>query len=65
VLIVHDIFADDDFVMYLGENLLQQDLVSVVSDFEAAREAAPEPPVAQILLTRVPDPGAVRHHHDG
>jgi len=41
--------------MYLGDNLLEQDLGAFVRAFEAARETD-EPPAAQILLKRVPDP---------
>jgi glucose-1-phosphate thymidylyltransferase len=55
VLIAHDFLGDDDFVMYLGDNLLEQDLAAFVRAFEAARSGA-EPPTAQILLKRVPDP---------
>ncbi len=55
VLIASDFLGDDDFVMYLGDNLLEQDLGAFVSAFEAARASA-DPPVAQILLKQVPDP---------
>ncbi|MCU1360813.1 MAG: glucose-phosphate thymidylylransferase, long form [Ilumatobacteraceae bacterium] len=55
VLIAADFLGDDDFVMYLGDNLLEQDLGAFVSAFETARMGA-EPPTAQILLKRVPDP---------
>ncbi len=55
VLIARDFLGDDDFVMYLGDNLLEQDLAAFVSAFEEAR-ALPDPPSAQILLKRVPDP---------
>ena len=55
VLIAHEFLADDDFVMYLGDNLLEQDLGAFVSAFEAACSGA-QPPVAQILLKQVPDP---------
>jgi glucose-1-phosphate thymidylyltransferase len=55
VLIARDFLGDDDFVMYLGDNLLEQDLGAFVSAFEAARSGT-EPPVAQILLKQVPDP---------
>src|SRR6188508_2060040 len=41
--------------MYLGDNLLEQDLAAFVAAFESAR-AGDEPPAAQILLKRVPDP---------
>jgi glucose-1-phosphate thymidylyltransferase len=55
VLIAQDFLRDEDFVMYLGDNLLEQDLAAFVKAFEAARDAA-DPPVAQILLKQVPDP---------
>lgn len=55
VLIAKDFLAEDDFVMYLGDNLLQQDLGAFVSAFEGLRRSA-EAPVAQILLKQVPDP---------
>lgn len=65
VLIAHEFLGDDDFVMYLGDNMLQQGLTEFVERFESARRAAGEPrlgeavgsvPVAQILLARVDDP---------
>ena len=55
VLIAEDFLGDDDFVMYLGDNLLEQDLGAFVHAFETARSNA-EPPTAQILLKKVPDP---------
>ncbi len=55
VLIARDFLGDDDFVMYLGDNLLEQDLGAFVNGFEAARSSEPAPS-AQILLKRVPDP---------
>ena len=55
VLIAGDFLGDDEFVMYLGDNLLEQDLGAFVAAFEAARASA-DPPVAQILLKQVPDP---------
>ncbi len=55
VLIAADFLGDDDFVMYLGDNLLEQDLAAFVRAFETARTGA-EPPTAQILLKKVPDP---------
>jgi glucose-1-phosphate thymidylyltransferase len=48
VLIARDFLAEDDFVMYLGDNLLQQDLREFVD--------RPDGSVAQILLCKVPDP---------
>ena len=55
VLIAEQFLGDDDFVMYLGDNLLEQDLGAFVHAFETARAGA-EPPAAQILLKQVPDP---------
>ncbi len=55
VHIAHDFLGDDDFVMYLGDNLLEQDLGAFVHAFEKAR-ASDDPPTAQILLKQVPDP---------
>jgi glucose-1-phosphate thymidylyltransferase len=65
VLIARDFLGDEDFVMYLGDNLLQQDLRDFVSRFEAYRARATTPqlgddepllPSAQILLAHVEDP---------
>ena len=55
VLIARDFLGDDDFVMYLGDNLLEQDLEAFVDAFAAAR-AGDHPPSAQILLKEVSDP---------
>ena len=64
VLIARDFLGDDDFVMYLGDNLVQDGIAGVVRAFEEerARVSAPtldgpvEPPAAQILLVPVEDP---------
>jgi glucose-1-phosphate thymidylyltransferase len=61
VLIARDYLGDDDFVMYLGDNLLQQGLTQFVDAFEAARELGRTDdkagtPAAQILLAHVDDP---------
>ncbi len=65
VRIARDFLGDEDFVMYLGDNLLQQSLEEFVERFEDDRRRAsaqtldgshPEPPCAQILLKAVPDP---------
>src|SRR6266853_2918381 len=37
VLVARDFLGDDDFVMYLGDNMLQQDLRGFVEQFEIAR----------------------------
>jgi glucose-1-phosphate thymidylyltransferase len=52
VLIARDWLGDDDFVMYLGDNLLRSGVRSFVEEFERERGTAR----AQILLARVPDP---------
>ena len=62
VLIAREFLGDDDFVMYLGDNMLEQNLVGFVSEFES-RRSAPElgstgTLAAQILLTRVEDPSS-------
>jgi len=56
VLVAREYLGDDDFVMYLGDNLLQQGLTELVRDFSAARTATENPPAAHILLARVDDP---------
>ncbi|MDA8392229.1 MAG: glucose-1-phosphate thymidylyltransferase [Actinomycetota bacterium] len=60
VLVARDFLGGDDFVMYLGDNLLTQGIDGFVEAFEtergSARAAGRQPPVAQILLARVPDP---------
>ncbi|MDI5963011.1 glucose-1-phosphate thymidylyltransferase [Streptomyces sp. SL13] len=52
VLIARDYLADDDFVMYLGDNFILDGIGDVVDQFRK------EPADAQILLTRVPNPTA-------
>ncbi|MCL2396381.1 MAG: glucose-1-phosphate thymidylyltransferase [Acidimicrobiaceae bacterium] len=64
VLIAREFLGDDDFVMYLGDNLLKQSLGDFVAAFEAERRRADTPTLhdslpaasAQILLKAVPDP---------
>jgi glucose-1-phosphate thymidylyltransferase len=56
VLIAEEFLGDDDFVMYLGDNLLEQDLTAFVDEFLKARANDDVKPSAQILLKRVPDP---------
>jgi glucose-1-phosphate thymidylyltransferase len=50
VLIARDHLADDDFVMYLGDNLLVEGLTGFVQEFERHK------PNAQIFLARVREP---------
>jgi len=63
VLVAAQFLGDDDFVMYLGDNMLQQDLRPLVDRFLADRSRQPELdqkhallPAAQILLAHVDDP---------
>ncbi|MFO1538015.1 MAG: glucose-1-phosphate thymidylyltransferase [Actinomycetota bacterium] len=57
VLIAHEFLGDDDFVMYLGDNMLQQGLVEFVDRFTATRAAEGDrAPAAQILLAKGEDP---------
>jgi len=60
VLIARDFLGDDDFVMYLGDNMLQQGLQEFVERFEKDRARSTAeglaPPAAQILLAHVDDP---------
>ena len=64
VLIARDFLGDDDFVMYLGDNMLEQGLTEFVEQFKSARSAEPQlgidhvAPAAQILLAKVSDPSA-------
>jgi glucose-1-phosphate thymidylyltransferase len=63
VLIARDFLGDDDFVMYLGDNMLQQSLQQFVDRFHALGsrqlelDGPEEPaPAAQILLAHVDNP---------
>lgn len=50
VMISHDFLGDDRFVVYLGDNLIRDGIVSLVNEFTAAS------PDAMILLAHVPEP---------
>jgi glucose-1-phosphate thymidylyltransferase len=50
VLIAGEFLGDDDFVMYLGDNLLGEGVTEFVEKFSVERAAA------RILLVKVPDP---------
>ncbi len=50
VLIARDFLGDDDFVMYLGDNLLGEGVAEFVHQFSVEKAAA------RILLAKVPDP---------
>src|ERR1700690_1951556 len=62
VLISREFLGEDEFVVYLGDNMLQDDLRTWVDRFLEARSRPPElgegraPPAAQILLAHVEDP---------
>jgi glucose-1-phosphate thymidylyltransferase len=65
VRIAREFLGEDDFVMYLGDNLVKQSLKEFVDRFEADRTRTRTPtlggdgdelPCAQILLKVVPDP---------
>ena len=64
VLISRDFLGEDDFIVYLGDNMIQQGVAGFVERFEAEQRRADEPtlegyhraPAAQILLCPVPDP---------
>jgi glucose-1-phosphate thymidylyltransferase len=60
VLIARDFLADDDFVMLLGDNMLEQGLQEFVEAFETARAGGDDATgprlTAQILLAHVDDP---------
>ncbi|GAA1270616.1 glucose-1-phosphate thymidylyltransferase [Planotetraspora silvatica] len=51
VLIAREYLGDDDFVMYLGDNFIVGGIDGLVERFRAER------PSAQIMLTKVLDPG--------
>ncbi len=55
VLIARDFLGDDDFVMYLGDNLIRQGVKEFVDRFQVERQQL-NPAAAHILLARVPDP---------
>ena len=66
VLIARDFLGDDCFVMYLGDNMLEQGLGEFVERFERERDQRPNlldhsaagPCRAQILLTPVENPSS-------
>jgi glucose-1-phosphate thymidylyltransferase len=64
VLIAREFLGDDDFIVYLGDNMIQQGVATFLDRFQQQRRAAAAPtldgdhraPEAQILLCPVPDP---------
>ncbi|GLW05789.1 glucose-1-phosphate thymidylyltransferase [Microtetraspora sp. NBRC 13810] len=62
VRLARPFLGDDDFVMYLGDNMLPGGIGEIAADFTAAR------PAAQIAVQKVPDPqnfGVVELDGDG
>ncbi|MCU1379357.1 MAG: glucose-phosphate thymidylylransferase, long form [Acidimicrobiales bacterium] len=55
VLIARDFLGEDDFLMYLGDNLLEDRLADVVAGFAAERAQLEGAPAAMILLRKVLD----------
>ena len=60
VLVARDFLGDDEFVMYLGDNMLESGLSAFVERFVSERAAAEgsKPTAAQILLAHVSDPSS-------
>ncbi|WP_369389913.1 glucose-1-phosphate thymidylyltransferase [Streptomyces sp. CG1] len=50
IVIARDFLGEDDFVMYLGDNMLADGVQDIADDFRARR------PAAQIVVHKVPDP---------
>jgi glucose-1-phosphate thymidylyltransferase len=50
VMTASEYLVDDDFIMYLGDNLIKSSIDGLVKEFEASKSAA------TILLTPVPNP---------
>ena len=62
LLIAQDFLADEDFVMYLGDNFIVGGITDLAADFSQHR------PDAQIMLTQVADPrqlGVAELDHSG
>jgi glucose-1-phosphate thymidylyltransferase len=56
VLIAKEFLGDDEFLMYLGDNLLEAKVSEFVHAFEAERGRLDGSPAALILLRKVEDP---------
>ncbi|MFI0990187.1 glucose-1-phosphate thymidylyltransferase [Streptomyces exfoliatus] len=52
VALARDFLGDDDFVMYLGDNMLPEGVTTIADEFRRTR------PAAQIVVHKVPDPQA-------
>ena len=61
MLIARDFLGDDDFVMYLGDNLLRQGIAEFVETFEADRHRSAAPPSTSTTVGALrPDPAGAR-----
>jgi glucose-1-phosphate thymidylyltransferase len=56
VLIAREFLGDDEFLMYLGDNLLEARLTDFVQAFQAERSRLAGAPAALLLLHEVDDP---------
>jgi glucose-1-phosphate thymidylyltransferase len=56
VLIAREFLGDDDFLMYLGDNLLEARVAEFTAAFESERGRLEGTPAALILLRKVEDP---------
>ena len=57
VLIAREFLGDEDFVMYLGDNMLEQDLAGMIDRFRSDRLDTDAGPLdCRILLKKVDDP---------
>src|SRR5207249_3813126 len=56
VLVAREYLGDDDFVMYLGDNLLEGGLTDLVAAFGRERARLEGAAAAMILLKKVDDP---------
>ena len=50
VMLARDFLGDDDFVMYLGDNMLPEGIAALAEEFTASR------PDARVVVHKVPDP---------
>jgi glucose-1-phosphate thymidylyltransferase len=52
VIIAREFLGDEDFVMYLGDNMLPEGVAAIAEEFTRRR------PAAQVVVRKVPDPRA-------
>lgn len=53
VLIAQDFLGTDDFVMYLGDNLLRRGILPYIKEFQNSKLCADNRPTAHLLLAKV------------